>query len=107
MNPEAPRFSVGLVGQAVAQFERLTARAESLDLRDWLNAVYRQIIETLRASPREWGDPIRNYRGLNATGYKRAILSAGLWVEYAVHNTDALVWISKVIVLEDSPFAGV
>ena len=82
MNPEAPRFSVGLVGQAVAQFERLTARAESLDLRDWLNAVYRQIIETLRASPREWGDPVWNRPGLQLVEYARVNFPDRLQVSY-------------------------
>jgi hypothetical protein len=50
--------------------------------------------------------PFYNYRGLNATAYQRAILPAGLWVEYAVHNTNPVVWLSKLIVLEGSPFAG-
>ncbi len=107
MNPGPARFAVGLVGKGHAHLEQLTARAELLDLRELLATVYRQIIETLQTRPREWGDPAHNYRGLDATGYQRAILPAGLWVEYAVHNTDSVVWISKIIVLEDSPFAGV
>ena len=106
MNPESPRFTVGLVGKAIPDLEQLTARAEALDLRELLATVFRHIIETLEAHPREWGDPIHDYHGLNATGYKHAILPAGLWVEYAVHNTDPLVWISRLIVLKDSPFAG-
>ena len=106
MRTGSPQFTVGVIGKAVEQFEQLTARAESLELQELLRAVVRLIVETLRTRPREWGDPVRNYRGLNATGYKQAILPAGLWVEYAVHNTDPLVWVSKVVVLEDSPFAG-
>jgi hypothetical protein len=78
MNPPSPRFTVGLVGKAVEQFERLAARAEQLALRDLLASVYRQIIEELETRPREWGDPFHNYRGLNATAYQRAILPAGL-----------------------------
>ncbi|MBP3957757.1 hypothetical protein J8F10_21100 [Gemmata sp. G18] len=106
MSPESPRFSVGLVGKAVEQLEQLTARAEQLDLRALLAAVYWQIIQSLETRPREWGDPFHNYRALDATSYSRAILPAGISVEYAVHNTKPLVWISKLIVLEGSPFAG-
>jgi hypothetical protein len=104
MNPGSPRFTVGLVGKAVEHLEHLTIQAELLDLRELLTAVYGHIIETLETRPREWSDPFHNYRGLNATGYQRAILPARLWIEYAVHNTDPVVWISKLIVLEDSPF---
>jgi hypothetical protein len=106
MTPDSPRFTVGLVGTAVEQFERLTTRAERLDLRGLLADVYRNIIQALETRPRDWGDPFLNYRGLNATGYQRGIFPAGLWLEYAVHNTDAVVWISKLVVLEGSPFAG-
>ena|SRR6266540_4243043 len=106
MNPASPRFTVGLVGKAVEQFEQLTARAEQRDLRELLSAVFRHVIQTLETSPREWGDPFRNYHGLNATGYQRAILPARLWIEYAVHNVDPVVWISRLIALEGSLFAG-
>lgn len=106
MNPGPSRFTVGLVGKAVGQFERLTEWAEQLDLPEVLAAAFRQIFEELETRPREWGDPSHNYRALDATGYQRAVLPAGLWVEYAVHNSDPLVWVSKVVVLEDSPFAG-
>lgn len=106
MNPTPPRFTVSVVGEAVGQFERLAERAEQLDLREALVIAYRFITNTLKTRPREWGDPIHNYHGLNATGYKQAILSVGSWVEYAVHNTGPVVWISRLIVLPDSPFAG-
>ena len=106
MNPEPPRFTVGLVGKAVEQFEQLTARAEQLGLGPLLAAVYQHVIATLETRPRDWGDPYHNYPVLNATGYAVAILAAGLWVEYAVHNADPAVWISKIVVLEGSPFRG-
>jgi hypothetical protein len=106
MNSGQPHFSVGLVGEAVGQFEQLVARAEALGLGALLAAVYAQIIETLETRPREWGDPYKNYRALNATGYGATPLPAGIRAEYAVHNADPAVWISKLIVLEDSPFAG-
>jgi hypothetical protein len=106
MNPGSPRFTVGLVGKAVEHLEQLTVQAERLNLQELLSAVFRHVIETLETRPREWGDPFHDYPGLNATGYKRAILPARLWIEYAVHNVDPVVWISKLIILEDSPFAG-
>src|SRR5262249_9185604 len=89
-------FTVGLVGKAVDQFEQLTTRAEQLGLGELLATVYAQIIQTLETRPREWGDPYTNYRGLNATGYGATLLPAGIRVEYAVHNTNPFVWISKL-----------
>jgi hypothetical protein len=106
MNPDPPPFTVSLVGKAVEQFRQVAARARRLDLTGALAIVYRHIFEALETRPREWGDPFYNYRGLDATSYRRAILPAGLVVEYAAHNTDRVVWVSKLIVLEDSPFAS-
>lgn len=106
MNPGSPRFTVALVGKAVAHLEQLTERAERLGLQELLAVVYRHVIDTLETRPREWGDPDRDYHGLDATGYHKALLPAGLWVEYAVHNTEPLVWVSKLIILEGSSFAG-
>lgn len=73
------------------QFEQLAARAEQLGTGPFLAAVYQHVIDTLQTRPRKRGDPYHNYRVLNATGYAVAILSAGLGVEYAVHNTAPVV----------------
>lgn len=97
---------MGFVGPAHEHFAQLTGRAKQLGLQGLLAAVFRRIIDTLETDPREGGDPDTDYRGLDATGYHMVLLPAGLWIEYAVHNANLAVWISKLLVLEGSPFAG-
>ncbi len=105
MNPAPSQFRVDFIGEAVGQLDDLTARAEQLGLRDALALAYRLIIGTLKTRPREWGDPFRNYRGLNTTAYQHAVTPAGICVVYAVHNVEPVVWIYQLVVLKGSPFA--
>ncbi len=105
MNPASPAFRVDFIGDAVGQLDRLTARAEELGLQDALALVYQLIIGTLKTRPLEWGDPFRDYRGLNLTAFQRAVLPAGICVVYAVHNVEPVVLIYQFVALEGSPFA--
>ena len=105
MNPHAPRFTVGGVGFFPAHFKRMIATAEDRGIRTLLVEVLRELMENLETRPRDWGDPYTNYRGLNAVGYGRTILSAQIRAEYLVHNSEPLVWISALYPLSGSPFA--
>ncbi len=105
MTPGAPMFTVRGVGRFPGQLERLIALAEDRGLRSLLLDILREITESLQTRPREWGDPYTNYRGLHAVGYGRSILPAGLRVQYAVHDTEPVVWLSSIRVLPESPFA--
>jgi hypothetical protein len=62
------------------------------------------MMENLETQPKEWGDPYINYRGLNAIAYGKTILPAQLRIEYTVHNSEPIVWISAIIPLPESPF---
>jgi hypothetical protein len=106
VSPDAPRFTVEGAGRFPTQLDRLIVIAQQRGLRTLLIEVLRQTLENLETRPRDWGDPYINYRGLNAVGYGRTILPAQLRVEYAVHNTEPLVWLSALIPLPGSPFAG-
>ena len=77
MNPGPPRFTVGLVEKAREQFAQRGEKAKQLGLQKILGAAFRRIIDALETEPREWGDPDTSHRGLNATGYHKAIISAG------------------------------
>lgn len=105
MTPGAPRFTVRGVGQFPPQLEQLITLAEERGLRPLLADILRQIVENLQTRPREWGDPYRNYRGMHAVGYGRSILPAAIRIEYAVHETEPLVWISSIRATAGSPFA--
>jgi hypothetical protein len=80
--------------------------AERHGLRPLFIEVLQQIMENLETQPRDWGDPYLNYRELQAVGYGKTIVSAGLRVEYAIHDSRPLVWLSVVRPLIGSPFAG-
>ena len=64
----------------------------------------RQITSNLETRPREWGDPYTNFRNLNAVGFGRTILPSKIRVQYVVHDTEPLVWITSIRPLMGSPF---
>ena len=101
----APLDTVRGAGRFPTQFERLIAVAEQRGLGALLNEVFRQIWENLSARPLEWGDPYRDFDAMGAVGYGRSILPARIRVEYAVHRTEPIVWISSIKALAGSPFA--
>lgn len=105
MNPGGPRFTISGVGRFPAQLNRLLATAEQRGLRTLLIEVLREVFENLETRPRDWGDPYKNYRGLKAVGYGRTLFPTWIHVEYAVHETEPLVWLSGIRSLSDSPFA--
>jgi len=104
VTPEVPTFRVEAVGRFPLQLDGLIVIAEQRGLRSLLIEVLRQISDNLQSKPREWGDPYKNYRGLNAVGFGKAILPSRIRVEYAVHNTEPLVWVSSIRPLIGSPF---
>ena len=104
MSTDPTRFRVELAGLASRHLERLATRASERGLRPLLREVVHQMIERLETEPRDWCDPYNNYHSLNAVGYGRTIVEAGIRVGYAVHDTVPVVWITSVIPLVDSPF---
>ncbi len=105
MIPETPRYIVQGAGQFHVQFDRLIHLAEQRNLRPVLIDGLRHILENLETRPQEWGDPYSNYRGLHAVAYGRTVVTAGLRVEYTVHESKRLVWITAMRPLPGSPFA--
>ena len=105
MSDSLPPYQLHAVGRFPEQLDRLRATAEQRQVRALMIDVGRQMLDQLRTRPREWGDPYSNYRGLNAVGYGRTTIEAGIRVEYAVHDAERLVWISALRALPGSPFA--
>ena len=105
MNPDSPNYRLGAIGQFKGQLDGLLELAESRDLQSLLLEVIREMSDRLRRDPREWGDPYRNYRGLHAVGYGRTIQEAGIRIEYAVHDTESIVWVFSIRALPGSPLA--
>ncbi len=101
---EPRHYRVELVGQAGHHLELLTTVAEQRGLRELLKEVLNEILIHLETHPFEWGDPYTNYRGLNAVGYEVTLGTSSLRIAYAVHNTQPVVWVSRIIPLSGSPF---
>lgn len=104
MSTDEPGFTVEGVGKFAGQLEQLILLAETRGLRTLLIEVLRQITENLKHHPRAWGDPYRNYLGLDTVVYEKTILPARIRVKYAVHNTKPFVWVSALVPLPGSLF---
>lgn len=105
MTPEGPRFKVQGIGRFPQQFDRLILSAEQRNLRSLLMEALRTILEHLETQPREWGDPYTNFRAMHAVAYGRTVVSAGLRIEYTVHESERFVWITAIWPLPGSPLA--
>jgi hypothetical protein len=78
MSASSEKIVVRLGGKAATHSQRLKGIAQERKLEPLLQEVFVQMMANLETRPREWGDPYRNYRSLNAVGYGKTILEAGL-----------------------------
>ena len=78
--------------------------AKQRNLQPLLLEVVRQMMQNLETSPREWGDPYRNFRALQTVRYGKTIMAAGLRITHVVHDTEPIVWITSIRPLFGSPF---
>jgi hypothetical protein len=69
-------------------------------LETTLNAI--EVI--LAQTPRTWGDPERNYPGMQATQFVRHMVSDGLRVIYPVHNSEPVVIVRSISPIRGGPF---
>jgi hypothetical protein len=63
-----------------------------------------EVTRLLIQSPRDWGDPIRHYRGAHLTEYRG--LHWNLRCRYAVHDRVPIVFLTDVTPLEENPLFG-
>ena len=104
MNNAPEMFTVRFAGFALSQLQRLRTIAKQRNLQPLLLEVVRQMMQNLETSPREWGDPYRNFRALQTVRYGKTIMAAGLRITYVVHDTEPIVWITSIRPLFGSPF---
>jgi hypothetical protein len=86
------------VHEALNGWKRL---AVQLDLQSAFIAAIREVGERLARDPRDWGDPLRELRGMNATYYRH--YGPVLVVTYAVHNVRPVVFVQQVWLTPGSP----
>jgi len=80
----APPFEVGISELVRERIERLSDLAAVRGLASTFDSTVDQIMNMLRMSPRESGDPLRHLRGLSMTQYR--IYHGGLVADYTVHD---------------------
>ncbi|MBX9627703.1 MAG: hypothetical protein K2X82_28145 [Gemmataceae bacterium] len=89
MNPN-PGFGLVLSDGVRSAVNALLARAAGSTTYARLAAALQAVERELRNDPRPWGDPVKRFRGLQATLYHR--LYDELYVQYTVHDGRPLVW---------------
>jgi hypothetical protein len=72
-----------------------------IGLQAEFTAALAEMDERLRTDPEAWGDPLRDYRGLHLTAYRR--YGPVLIVNYAVHIDGTPVFVLDVQLTPDSP----
>jgi hypothetical protein len=85
----APPFEVGMSQLLRERIEHLTDLAHARGLGTTFDTIVDRIMETLRMSPRESGDPLRHLRGLSSTLYR--LVRDRLIVHYSVHDRIPMV----------------
>jgi hypothetical protein len=85
----APPYEVGISQQVRERIERLSDRARAHGIADSFDSAVDRILEMLRQSPRESGDPLRRLRGLTMTYYR--IYHDRLVASYSVHDRIPMV----------------
>jgi hypothetical protein len=85
----APPFEVGMSQLLHEQIGQPFDLAHARGIGETFDATVVRILEKLRMSPRESGDPIRNLRGLHMVQYR--IYFGGLVANYSVHDRIPMV----------------
>lgn len=100
----APPYELDAPGAFTARVRKILERAKAKGVSDEIERAIAEILSLLIQGPREWGDPIRNYRHAQLTefhGRHRHFLCV-----YAVHDRIPTVFATQLIVQEGNPLFG-
>jgi hypothetical protein len=96
-------YDVSYPDPVVEQLNRWADLAGRVGQRSAYIDALREMRQRLVADPRNWGDPVRELRGMAATYYRR--VGSVLIVTYAVHNTRPVVFVQRVWLTPGSQMA--
>lgn len=85
----------------VRAISRLQEQAKEEHREKEFNQALKLIYERLRRNPREVGDARKNMRGMHAQ--LRGVAVRPIFLEFAVHNTERIVFIGTVMLMGRSP----
>jgi hypothetical protein len=94
LEPENAKYRIGPVQNVKRQLEQLTARAESLGIKDELAGILTQVFHGLESCPLEFGEPERATKkpgGLVCHGLVRPIS-----VQFAVYPEERVVLVLDI-----------
>lgn len=97
----SPGYEVSYLAPVHAALERWKELAVRTGFRGAFADAIREMDERLHHEPRNWGDPLRDLRGMNATLYRR--YGPVLIVSYAVHTVRNVVFVQQVWLTPGSP----
>jgi hypothetical protein len=100
----APPFEVDAPGTFVQSVRRMLDRAAALGLRAEVERAVAEIFNYLYQKPRDWGDPIRDFRNSQMTEYHGR--HARFLCVYSVHTRIPTVVVTQLIPQEGNPLFG-
>jgi hypothetical protein len=100
----APPYEVDASGLFVERTRRMLAHTGELGIGPQVERSVAEIFLQLRQRPREWGDPVWNFRMANFVEYHGR--HNGLLCVYSVHVRIPTVVISRLVPQEGHPLFG-
>ena len=97
-------YQVSCTPRVMARLNEWRERATAAGRQLWYAAELRELERRLQAEPRVWGDPQYGYHGLNLILYRR--YGPTFVVYYAVHNTQPVVIVQEIELMEGGPLSG-
>jgi hypothetical protein len=100
----APPFELDASGLFRERTRRMLARARELGVGPQVERAVAEIFLQLRQRPRDWGDPVRDFRNLNFVEYHGR--HAKLPCVYSVHVRIPTVVITRLVPQDGHPLFG-
>lgn len=97
-------FRVTWQPACIREVDELAKRLSSTSLKSRLKTLLVDAQRELAESPRTWGDPRQNLKGMNATVFVKTFLSDGIYIRYLVHRVEQFVFVQSVEPIPFGPF---
>jgi hypothetical protein len=100
----APPFELDTSGVIRERIRRMLNRATALGIAPEVERTIAEIVNLLIQKPREWGDPLRDYRHAKFTEYRGR--HRHFQCIYVVHQRIPSVILTQIITLPGNPLHG-
>ena len=100
----APPYDVSIVGRAQQDILALLRRSKTHGLHAEVERLLYRVESELRFRPREWGDPLRNFRDAQTVQFRGK--AAYVLAYYSVHERLPLVILTSVSAPQGHPLSS-